>query len=191
MSPASTRDALAAHLADQARWRRNKAEEHPEDPRNLQWAARLEELATWVRALPAMDHRLVELDRVWGTFGLDVFSVTGGAAPFTNRPDLGADQGDEWLDGFVAAYNEETMEIVDDAYDVDMILGWAQDPDPVIALPALRRIRYHLDEWEEEAVLKAQVEGIPWSRIGQLLGRSKQSVWQQYHDPGDVTELVD
>ncbi len=184
MSPATTRDALAAHLEAQADWRRRTAEDFPEDHRNVEWATRLDELAKWVRTLSPRHPNLVRLDKVWGVYGLDIFAVSGlQSSQLTSRPN---NKGEDWLAAFVEAYVEEEAEAGADV-DPPLLLEWAQDPDPTIALPALRRLQYLLDEWEEEAVLKAQVEGIPWSRIGQLLGRSKQSVWEKHRDPSEAS----
>ncbi len=188
MSPATTRDALAAHLEAQAAWRRRTAEDFPEDHRNVEWATRLDELAKLVRTLSPRHADLVRLDKVWGVYGLDIFGVSGPqSSQMTSRPDR---EGEDWLVAFVEAYVEEEAEAGADV-DLPLLLEWAQDQDPAIALPALRRLEYQLKEWEEEAVLKAQIKGMPWSRVGQLLGRSKQSVWQQYRDPGEALELVD
>jgi hypothetical protein len=182
MSPAITRDALAAHLEGQADWRRRKADEFPEDHRNLEWARRLEELARWVRTLSPRHPGLIRLDKVWGFYGLDLFGVSGPrSSELTSRPDT---QGEDWLEAFIEAYVEEEAEAGADV-DPSLLLEWIQDPDPAIALPAVRRLQYQLEEWEEEAVLKAQVEDMPWSRIGQLLGRSRQSVWVKHRDPGE------
>jgi hypothetical protein len=183
MTPAVTRDALAAHLEAQADWRRQKADEFPEDQRNLEWARQLEELARWVRTLSPRHPALVRLDKVWGIYGLDFFGVSGPlSSQLTSRPDI---QGEDWLEAFVEAYVEEEAEAGADV-DPGRLLDWAQDPDPAIALPALRSLQYQLEGWEAEAVLKAQVEDMPWSRIGQLLGRSKQSVWEKYREPQDI-----
>ncbi len=185
MSSATTRNALASRLRDQARWRRIKSGARPDDLRNAQWATHLDELADWVEALPPRHPQLVRLDRVWGAFGLDVFGVSGPlSSQLTSRPDVGADEAAQWLETFVDTFIEETLEMLEDG-DPGSCLEWVQDPDPTIALPALRRLQYRLEEWEEEAVLKAQVEGMSWARIGELLGRSKQTVWEKHHDPDD------
>ncbi len=184
MSPATTRDALAAHLEAQAGWQRRTAEDFPQDHRNVEWATRLEELAKWVRTLSPRHPDLVRLDKVWGVYGLDIFGVSGPqSSQLTSHPD---NQGEDWLAAFVEAYVEEEAEAGADV-DLPLLLEWAQDQDPAIALPALRRLEYKLEEWEEDAVLKAQVEGMPWSKIGELLGRSKQSVWAKHRDTGETT----
>jgi len=53
--------AIADHFLDQARWRSEKANEYPDDYRNVQCADGLEGLATYVLALPADDERVIEL----------------------------------------------------------------------------------------------------------------------------------
>ncbi len=181
MSSATTRNALASHLRDQARWREIKSDE---DLGNAQWATYLDELADWVEAQPPRHPELVRLDRVWGEFGLDVFTVSGPqSSQLTSRPRVGVEAA-QWLKTFVETFIEETLEMLEDG-DPGNCLEWIQDPDPKIALPALRRLQYRLEEWEEEAVLKAQVEGMSWARIGDLLGRSKQTVWEKHHDRND------
>ncbi len=49
-----------------AAWRRRKAEEYDRDQRNVRTAGALEDLADYVRKLPADDLRLVELQRLTG-----------------------------------------------------------------------------------------------------------------------------
>ena len=48
-------------IDEQARWRREKAEEYPDDGRNERAANGLVELAEYVRSLPENDERLREL----------------------------------------------------------------------------------------------------------------------------------
>ena len=60
----TTRRAIAAYLTQVADWRRRKAEEFDRDARNLRTADALEELADYVRGLPADDERLLALDRL-------------------------------------------------------------------------------------------------------------------------------
>jgi hypothetical protein len=57
----SDQQAIADHFREQARWRRDKAAEYPDDQRNAQCAAGLEELAEYVLGLPADDERVIEL----------------------------------------------------------------------------------------------------------------------------------
>jgi len=63
------RGSVAAWLRETAAWRRRKAEEYDRDARNLRSAAALEALADHVRALPADDPRLRELERLAGEGG--------------------------------------------------------------------------------------------------------------------------
>jgi hypothetical protein len=54
--------------------------------------------------------------------------------------------------------------------------------EPTDALAAIGELRRWLELQEEEAVLKARVEGRPWGYIAERLGRSKQAVWEKHHD---------
>ena len=56
-----TRAAFADFLREQAEWRRARADEWPEDPRNRRSAEALSELASWVMRLPNGDERLRHL----------------------------------------------------------------------------------------------------------------------------------
>jgi hypothetical protein len=53
-----TRAAFADFLREQAEWRRARADEWPEDPRNRRSSEALNELASWVMTLPNDDERL-------------------------------------------------------------------------------------------------------------------------------------
>lgn len=55
------REAVAAHVGNTADWRRRKAEEYDRDSRNTRSALGLDELAAYVRALPATDARIERL----------------------------------------------------------------------------------------------------------------------------------
>jgi hypothetical protein len=56
-----TRAAFAEFLREQAEWRRARADEWPEDPRNRRSCEALNELASWVMGLPDGDERLQHL----------------------------------------------------------------------------------------------------------------------------------
>ena len=58
------RPALTAWLGGIADWRRQRAREYDRDTRNLRTATGLDELAAFVRSLPADDPRLVRLGRL-------------------------------------------------------------------------------------------------------------------------------
>jgi hypothetical protein len=72
----SVKEAIAEHFEDQARWRREKGAEHPDDSRNVQCGDGLKELAAFVRGLPDDDERIVEL----GVLGFrdGIFDVPSG-----------------------------------------------------------------------------------------------------------------
>ncbi len=64
------------------------------------------------------------------------------------------------------------------------------DADTSDALEAVGLLRGWLEELEEKLVLRARVEGLSWHGIGTALRRSKQSVWEKYHDP-DPGDIID
>lgn len=53
------------------------------------------------------------------------------------------------------------------------------------ALAALGELRSFVEDASIGAVHDARLKGLPWSRIGELLGVSKQAVWSKYagYDP--------
>ena len=61
------------------------------------------------------------------------------------------------------------------------------DPEDLEAIGIMREM---LDTREEELVLKARVEGWPWSRIADALGLSEQAVREKYRDPQDRHPFV-
>lgn len=67
MSNERFRASLADFCEATAAWRRRKADEYDRDERNLRTAGALDELAVYVRSLPADDARLVELHRLAGS----------------------------------------------------------------------------------------------------------------------------
>lgn len=69
--------------------------------------------------------------------------------------------------------------------DPGMLVEGAQEQDPETALSAIGALRAWLQEAEEDAVVRARVEGYPWGRIARCLGRSKQGVWEKHRDPGE------
>lgn len=56
-----TKAAFADFLRQRAEWRRARADEWPEDPRNRRSSEALSELASWVMRLPNGDERLRHL----------------------------------------------------------------------------------------------------------------------------------
>jgi hypothetical protein len=60
---------------------------------------------------------------------------------------------------------------------IDQVL----DDDPRLALIALRQLLHEDVPWlERTAIRSARREGYEWSRIGRLLGRTRQAVRQRY-----------
>lgn len=62
------REAVASYFEQVARWRDEKAEDYPEDPRNRRAAAGLREAAAYVRSLDPTDSRLVLIDQAQAGF---------------------------------------------------------------------------------------------------------------------------
>jgi hypothetical protein len=61
-------------------------------------------------------------------------------------------------------------------------LDRATDGDPAVALPAIRRLRDWLTDREAASVRAARREGWTWERIGEALGRARQTVWERHRD---------
>jgi hypothetical protein len=101
--PVTPRDALAAYFERQSMWRRRRAQEHTDDPRNEQSAEALAEVADYLRSLP-MDHPCVKAVDAYdahfpgriGESGLEVGSASypatrigfGGRERFDPRQEL-------------------------------------------------------------------------------------------------------
>ncbi len=94
--------ALADYFDDQARWRDLKAEEYPDDARNVRSATALRALAARVRALPADDPRLRQLAALdWPT---DPFTAGEESGRLTALYGFHqADDPDAWLSAFTEA----------------------------------------------------------------------------------------
>lgn len=65
------------------------------------------------------------------------------------------------------------------------LLKKALSDDPIEALDAIGKLRQFVEYASKGAVHDARWNGTPWSRIGELLGFSKQAVWSKYagYDP--------
>lgn len=190
VSASTTRSALVAHIEQQSRWRCDVDHRFPGDPRNIEWAHRLQGFANYVAALPNTDERLREIDQVWGMFGPPEYLVSGDPEydSLLSKPDLV--DGSEWLDRFVATYSKVEVDSWVDGVGMESLVDDAQDREPAIALPAIRRLRYLVEQAEETAVLRATAEGWPWSRIAQNLGKSTQTVWKKHRDPQESMVTV-
>ena len=80
----------------------------------------------------------------------------------------------------------------DKTIDPQALIALIEGPgaDTTDSLEAVGLLREWLEELEEELVLRARVEGLSWHGIGTALRRSKQSVWEKYHDP-DPSDIID
>jgi hypothetical protein len=56
----------------------------------------------------------------------------------------------------------------------------ATDDDPAVAFPAIGRLRDWLAAREVTTVRAARRRGWTWERIGDALGRARQTVWERY-----------
>jgi hypothetical protein len=65
------------------------------------------------------------------------------------------------------------------------LLKKALSDDPLEALEAIGKLRRFVEYASKGAVHDARWNGASWCRIGELLGFSKQAVWQKYagYDP--------
>jgi hypothetical protein len=63
-----------------------------------------------------------------------------------------------------------------------VLLDRSSDPEPWIALAAIRDLRDHLEEAERRAVVAALAEGASWGRIGHALGCSHQRAASKHRD---------
>ena len=54
------------------------------------------------------------------------------------------------------------------------------DKFPVAALQALAQIRHRLDEIEPKAIEKAREQGFTWEDLAEVMGVSRQAVYQKY-----------
>lgn len=61
-------------------------------------------------------------------------------------------------------------------------LARAAEPDPAVALPALRLLREWADQREGAVVSAAREAGWSWGAIASALGRSRQGLWERYRD---------
>ena len=109
-----TRRALLGFLREQAEWRMWKAEECPEDGRNVHSAEQLLQLVELVGVLPVDDERLRMLAMVHSG---DAGVLRPGADAARLAGSYGFDRDEQagtWLRGFVDAAVRGTVEDVDD-----------------------------------------------------------------------------
>lgn len=124
----SARTELAEYLYDQSQWREQKAQDYPDDDRNLRSATALADLAQWVSSLDDSDPRLLRLTEVTSNRELEVFACLGedGRRLISRH---GFDRNhrmapDDWLTEFVEVFVSE-----DEASDLDELSGSLGDGD--------------------------------------------------------------
>jgi hypothetical protein len=106
---------IGEYMRERSNWRASKAEEYPEDPRNLQAADGLEKLADYVESLPLTDERIVSLagcimdgifmpgpeaSQAISRFRFNQGEVAGDCEAFVSR--LAEDAPQEWFREYVA-----------------------------------------------------------------------------------------
>lgn len=175
----TARTLLAGHMKDQAEWRTQKADEHPGDRRNSASAAALLSLSAQIETLPDEDPRLQRLDRI--------VTLCGGVLPLGEQSSSmvsrygfnlrAKEDGGKFISSLI-----ETMaaELPDADADPHGAAEMAMDRDTTLSLAAIGTLREWLDVQEDDAVARARAEGMSWGRIGELLGRSRQAVWEKY-----------
>lgn len=56
------------------------------------------------------------------------------------------------------------------------------DPDPLVALGAVRALNPLLASWEDQLASEAQAAGATWETIGGAVGVSRQAAWARFRD---------
>jgi len=150
----TTREMLKGELEDQAKWRRQKAVEYPDDRRNLDSAEEYERLAKTVKDVP--DDLLVAYSEAfedlpdserWQEMLKDIFR---GFADFDNATEL--------VQAFVDAKREEAEDKEDDASDAESYLVRSLrrtlDANDVPSEVAEKVIRL-IEEWQKTQTAKS------------------------------------
>jgi len=181
-----TRRHLADYFEDQARWRDLKADEYPDDARNVRSAAALRELAEFVLTLSPEDYRIKRVEILIGDAD-GILSPGEEAAHVAGQMDFHRQVPPEVsLNRFIEAALGDRGSVDPSAYGLSELVDRIDDSDPD-SLFAVGLLRRWAEDAEEMLVLKARVEGWSWKRIADELGRSKQAVWERYRDPEERT----
>ncbi len=69
---------------------------------------------------------------------------------------------------------------MDEVDRIRVLLGAADDDDPLAALRALTQARSQLERAQEVQVHRARVKGTSWAAVAAALGVSKQAVHKKY-----------
>jgi hypothetical protein len=114
----NTQDMLADYFFDQARWRWEKAGEHPEDSRNEVTAKELSELADWLRTLPDDHPDIMAIRTLHGPGGWEVDAILPGEEASRLASRFGGfdthQSPEAFLHEFVDAFIAEEMAGLDD-----------------------------------------------------------------------------
>ncbi len=54
--------------------------------------------------------------------------------------------------------------------------------DPLGQLRGLRAAGLQLEDWQRQVITQAREQGVPWSKIAEALGVSKQAAWATYNE---------
>ncbi len=112
-------DVLAEACENSASWRRLKADDYPDDPRNSKWADNLGRMAGWARRLPNDDERLQRLESLCAVAVTTVSDGSGAVLSFgvqaskaLSRCAADDDAGfDALLDDLVSLAEEDAIEL--------------------------------------------------------------------------------
>jgi hypothetical protein len=180
-SSPTTQSLLADYFEGQAQWRELKAEEYPEDDRNLRSAAALRELATFVLSLKPGDYRVNRMEILLGDAG-DVMTPGAAASEAAGQVGFHRETSPEQalIDFLRAALADFSPETLGPVRLLEMI-----DESESDSLLWVRLLGRWCEDVEESLVLKARVEGRSWQAIGDALGCTKQAAWERFRDPQD------
>jgi hypothetical protein len=97
---------LVEQIEQQSWWRQQKAQEYPEDERNMRAPLGLGELANYVRGLPPDDEVLVTLERWHDDYGTGVMNLGEQSSTVLSRFrfDRPNEQCDAFMHRFLAAF---------------------------------------------------------------------------------------
>lgn len=97
------------------------------------------------------------------------------------------DKSSDHFDPTNIEFQKRWEQVVGGARPKQDLLAAAADDDPSISLEAVALLRRWLREREVTLVTSAAVEGVPLDDVAHWLGRTKESVWLEYHDIDDWT----
>ena len=81
--------------------------------------------------------------------------------------------------------SNETEQTVSRPVPEVLLTAWRtaiSDPDPLVALGAVRALHPLLASWEGQLAREAQAAGATWETIGGAVGVSRQAAWARFRD---------